>query len=36
MVFNGDNMKIAKLYVPYGTKQAYANTPGWDNFPYII
>lgn len=36
MVFNGDNMKMAKLYVPYGTKQAYANTPGWDNFPYII
>ena len=36
MVFNGDNMKIAKLYVPYGTKQAYANTPGWSNFPYII
>ena len=36
MVFSGDNMKIAKLYVPYGTKQAYANTPGWDNFPYII
>ena len=36
MVFNGDNMKIAKLYVPFGTKEAYANTPGWDNFPYII
>ena len=36
MVFSGDNMKIAKLYVPYGTKEAYANTPGWDNFPYII
>ena len=36
MVFNGDNMKIAKLYVPYGTRQAYANTPGWSNFPYII
>lgn len=36
MVFSGDNMKIAKLYVPYGTKDAYANTPGWDNFPYII
>ena len=36
MVFSGDNMKIAKLYVPFGTKEAYANTPGWDNFPYII
>ncbi|MBO7115508.1 MAG: leucine-rich repeat protein [Prevotella sp.] len=36
MVFSGDNMKIAKLYVPYGTKDAYANTPGWDSFPYII
>ena len=36
MVFSGDNMKIAKLYVPYGTKEAYANTPGWDSFPYII
>lgn len=36
MVFSGDNMKIAKLYVPYGTREAYANTPGWDNFKYII
>ncbi|MBR2244584.1 MAG: leucine-rich repeat protein [Prevotella sp.] len=36
MVFSGDNMKIAKLYVPYGTKEAYANTPGWDSFTYII
>ena len=36
MVFSGDNMKIAKLYVPYGTREAYANTPGWDSFPYII
>ena len=36
MVFSGDNMKLAKLYVPYGTKEAYANTPGWDSFPYII
>jgi hypothetical protein len=36
MVFAGDNMKIAKLYVPYGTKEAYASTPGWDNFPNII
>lgn len=36
MVFSGDNMKIAKLYVPHGTKEAYANTPGWDNFPTII
>ena len=36
MVFSGCNMKLAKLYVPYGTKEAYANTPGWDNFTYII
>ncbi len=36
MVFSGDNMKIAKLYVPFGTKEAYASTPGWDNFPNII
>ena len=36
MVFSGDNMKIAKLYVPYGTREAYANTPGWDNFKYIV
>ena len=36
MVFSGDNMKIAKLYVPYGTREAYANTPGWDNFHTII
>ena len=36
MVFSGDNMKIAKLYVPYGTREAYANTPGWSSFPYII
>ena len=36
MVFSGDNMKTAKLYVPYGTRQAYANTPGWSSFPYII
>ena len=36
MVFSGDNMTIAKLYVPYGTREAYANTPGWDNFKYII
>ncbi len=36
MVFSGDNMKIAKLYVPYGTGKAYANTPGWDSFRTII
>lgn len=36
MVFSGDNMKSAKLYVPYGTSEAYANTPGWDNFHTII
>ena len=36
MVFSGDNMKSAVLYVPYGTKAAYANTPGWDNFRKIV
>ena len=36
MVFSGDNMKSAQLYVPYGTREAYANTPGWNNFPRII
>jgi hypothetical protein len=36
MVFSGDNMKTAKLYVPYGTREAYANTPGWNNFHTII
>jgi hypothetical protein len=36
MVFSGDNMKIAKLYVPYGTREAYANTPGWDGFRTIV
>ena len=36
LVFSGDNMKTAVLYVPYGTKAAYANTPGWDNFKKIV
>ena len=36
MVFSGDNMKNAQLYVPYGTREAYANTPGWNNFTRII
>lgn len=36
LVFSGDNMKTAVLYVPYGTKTAYANTPGWDNFRKIV
>lgn len=36
MVFSGDNMKTARLYVPYGTREAYANTPGWNNFRRII
>ena len=36
MVFSGDNMKTAQLYVPYGTREAYANTPGWDSFIRII
>jgi len=35
MVFDGDNMKTAVLHVPYGTREAYANTPGWDNFRTI-
>ena len=35
-VFSGDNMKTATLYVPYGTKNAYATTSGWGLFPSII
>ena len=36
MVFSGDNMKTAVLHVPYGTREAYANTPGWDTFRTIV
>jgi hypothetical protein len=36
MVFSGDNLKTATLYVPFGTGEAYANTPGWNNFHTII
>lgn len=36
LVFDGDNMKEATLYVPYGTKKAYTSTPGWSNFNRII
>lgn len=36
MVFDGGNMKTAVLYVPYGTREAYANTPGWDGFRTIV
>ena len=36
MVFEGDNMKTAVLHVPYGTREAYANTPGWDAFRTIV
>lgn len=36
MVFSGDNMKTAVLHVPYGTREAYANTPGWDGFRTIV
>lgn len=36
MVFDGDNMKTAVLHVPYGTREAYANTPGWDGFRTIV
>ena len=35
-VFSGDNMRTAVLYVPYGTKNAYANTSGWGLFPNIV
>ena len=35
-VFCGDNMETAVLYVPYGTKNAYANTSGWGAFPKIV
>lgn len=36
MVFEGSNMKTAVLHVPYGTREAYANTPGWDAFRTIV
>ena len=35
-VFSGDNMRTAVLYVPYGTKNAYASTSGWGLFPNMI
>ena len=35
-VFSGDNMSTATLYVPFGTKNAYAATSGWGAFPKII
>lgn len=35
-VFNGDNLAIATLYVPYGTKKAYASTSGWNVFSKIV
>lgn len=35
-VFDGSNMKTAVLYVPFGTKNAYAATAGWGSFPKII
>lgn len=35
-VFNGDNMRTAVLYVPFGTKNAYSATAGWGSFPKIV
>ncbi len=35
-VFLNDNLSTAVLYVPYGTKKAYASSPGWDVFGEII
>ena len=35
-VFSGDNMETAVLYVPFGTKNAYATTSGWGAFPKIV
>lgn len=35
-VFSGSNMSTAVLYVPFGTKQAYATTAGWGSFPKIV
>lgn len=35
-VFSGSNMATAVLYVPFGTKNAYAATAGWGSFPKII
>ena len=36
VVFSGDNMDKAVLYVPFGTKNAYATTSGWGVFPAIV
>ena len=35
-VFSGSNMATAVLYVPFGTKNAYAATAGWGSFPKIV
>ena len=35
-VFDGSNMSTAVLYVPFGTKNAYATTSGWGSFPKIV
>ena len=35
-VFDGENMETAVLYVPFGTKNAYATTSGWGSFPKIL
>lgn len=35
-VFETDHITDAILYVPYGTKAAYASAPGWDVFGNII
>ena len=36
MVFEGNNIPNATLYVPYGTRKAYASTPGWNNINRIV
>ena len=35
-VFDGENMETAVLYVPFGTKNAYATTSGWGSFSKIV
>ena len=35
-IFMTDYISDAVLYVPYGTKKAYASTPGWDVFGEIV
>ena len=35
-VFVGESLSTATLFVPFGTKNAYATTSGWGSFPKIV